>query len=312
MNEFFSSIKADLLDRSRRPYLLVLSVALVAAIAYAALGGGGSSGIPVASTRSPSEANAGGIPLSTAPKTADAASETYAGAASAQGGARNFFKPLPGSETTSATSTASSPAGGSSTASGTATAASTGASSTGSSSGSTSGSTSLTSPGSSPQNGSTAPTPSKPPKPPAPEKTYDVTFLFGVASPPPAISQLTPYDNVKRGLQLPSAQLPLVTFSGWTTNGASATFTLSGEAILHGSAACVPSPAQCTAIELKPGEAEQLEYVPTSGAPVNYELQVVSITPSGTTTAKASVASAGAPSLHFGPRERLGHNTHDS
>ena len=44
--------------------------------------------------------------------------------------------------------------------------------------------------------------------------------------------------------------------------GKDAAFTLTGEAILHGSATCMPSPTQCQAIVLEPGQSETLEYLP--------------------------------------------------
>ena len=64
-----------------------------------------------------------------------------------------------------------------------------------------------------------------------------------------------------------------------TAGGKSATFTLVGEAILRGAGACLPSASQCQAIDLKPGQTEELEYLPPTAAPtVTYELRVVSIT----------------------------------
>ncbi len=273
MKPFLNAIKEDLLDRNRLPYLIGLSVALVAALAFTALGGG-SKGSTSAAGVSAETSGGGAVAVSAAPTAADAAAETFSGASQA-GPGRDFFAPLPGSEQAAANAAPASP-------SSTATAASTSSSSGSSSSTPTPSSSPTQTGGSTPSKPSEPSKPKTPSKPKQPEKTYNVTLLFGVASPPPAISQLTPYDNVTRGLQLPSQQVPLVTFSGWTTGGASATFTLSGEAILHGPAVCVPSPTQCTAIQLKPGEAEQLEYVPVSGPTVNYELQVVTITPSPT------------------------------
>ena len=64
------------------------------------------------------------------------------------------------------------------------------------------------------------------------------------------------------------------------------------EAILHGPGSCLPSATQCQAVELKPKQSEQLEYLTSSGQTVTYELQVVSID-----AGKASAASA-AGALH--------------
>jgi hypothetical protein len=111
--------------------------------------------------------------------------------------------------------------------------------------------------------------------------------LFGAlpAVAPPLGVQLTPHDNLRLLAALPSAKQPLIVFRGVTTGGKSAIFTVVSEAILRGNATCLPSAAQCQAIELKPGQVEQLEYLPTSGQAVTYELRVVSIA-----AAKASSA----------------------
>jgi hypothetical protein len=103
--------------------------------------------------------------------------------------------------------------------------------------------------------------------------------LFGVlpAGVTPATAQLTPFEDIKLLTPLPSAQQPLIVFRGVTAGGKSATFTLVGEAILHGQAACLPSASQCEAIDLRSGESEQLEYVEASGQTVLYELRIVSI-----------------------------------
>jgi hypothetical protein len=119
-----------------------------------------------------------------------------------------------------------------------------------------------------------------------------VAVLFGVApaGTPPQSSQLTSYENLKRLTPLPSAKQPLVVFRGVTSGGKSATFTLVGEAILRGNAACLPSASQCQAIELKPGQAEQLEYLSPTSQTITYQLQVVSISSSKASTASAQHA----------------------
>ena len=85
----------------------------------------------------------------------------------------------------------------------------------------------------------------------------------GSPSPSPT---LTPYEHLKRQQPLPSSTQPLVVFRGVTAGGKSASFTLVGEAILRGSAACLPNASQCQAIDLKPGQVEELEYVPPGSA----------------------------------------------
>jgi hypothetical protein len=106
-----------------------------------------------------------------------------------------------------------------------------------------------------------------------------VSALFGTvpAGTPVLSAGLTSYEDLKRQQPLPSATQPLIVFRGVVVGGKSATFTLVGEAILRGSAACLPSASQCQAIDLKEGDTEELEYVPLGGTAITYELHVVKI-----------------------------------
>ncbi len=253
-----------------------MGVCLLAALAYAVLGGGSSSA-PSASSTPPVIAARGLAVSGTTPKTAVA--ETTDGTSSQQGGsARNPFSALPGSTATvsSAKSSASTSSGASSSSSST-TGSSTGSSSTGGSSGS---------------GGTTKSEPSKKPKA---TQVYHVAIEFGVlpAGTTPEAAQLTSYENLKLQTALPSAKQPLIVFRGVTVKGRSATFTLIGESILSGTGACLPSATQCQAVDLKPGETEQLSYLQPNGETVVYELRVVSIVGATATTSavKASVAS---------------------
>jgi len=114
-----------------------------------------------------------------------------------------------------------------------------------------------------------------------------VAVLFGVlpAGATPQATPLTPYENLALLAPLPSAKEPLIVFRGVTAGGKSATFTLVGEAILHGDAACLPSATQCEAIDLRAGESEQLEYLSATGQSVVYELRVVAIVSSKASSA---------------------------
>ncbi len=265
MTEFLSSLKADLLDRRLMPLVALVVVALAGAIAYAALSGGTSTATPapVASAGSPATASPG---LATSQNTPEkAVSEMTAGTVvQRRGTAHNPFTPLPEPKAkTAATTSASSSSAGSSSSG-----AASGSSSTGSSK-------------------SSEPTPAKPSKPSKPKTVYHVAVLFG-AIPGPGTAptaQLTPYENLKLLTPLPSASQPLVVFRGVTAGGKSATFTLVGEAILHGPGACLPSAAQCEAIDMSIGQSEQLEYLTPTGLTVIYELNIVSITSSQVSTA---------------------------
>lgn len=274
MTEFLDSLKADLFDRRMRPLFAVVAVAFLAAVGYAALGGGSSSTNPGTAAPGPSLPTSGGIAISQAPTSANqAVAETTSGTAAQRGGSsRDPFSPLPGSAAKSASTTAAA----SSTAS---KAAGSGSTTTSPSASTTPKSATETAPAATP----------KPAAPAKPETVFHVAVLFGVlpAGTPAASAQLTTYENLKRKLPLPSAKQPLVVFRGVTAGGKSATFTLIGEAILRGAAKCLPSASQCQAVELKTGQSEEFEYLPPTGAAVTYDLKLLSIT---STKATASAA----------------------
>jgi hypothetical protein len=281
VSDFFSSLKEDLFGKRLLPFLIVLGVLLVAAVAYAVLGGGSSSspgrGGPVsASVPGGASASVGAVAVTHAPANPNQPiSETTEGTSKQHHGvAHNPFTPLPAAK--QASSTSAKPATTSSS-----------SSSAGSSGKSSSGSKTSTS-GAGGAAPTPAPTPTAPAKPKPPERIYHVLALFGLAPVAPAVSStLTPYANIKRLTPLPSATAPLVVFMGVNAGGKSATFTLVGEAILHGNGTCLPSASQCQAIDLRPGQVEQLEYLPPNGQTIIYELTVVSISSS-----KASAAAA--------------------
>jgi hypothetical protein len=282
VSDFLNAVKADLLDRRLLPVLAVVGVALAAAVGYAVLAGGGSSaGTPTAAiSSSPLTGGAAVIAVTPVQPSAGAAvAETTSGSAQQRGGpSRNPFAPLPAPASGSASQSSPSSTSGS------------GSGSAGSPASSRAATPASTSPG--PEGAGKPPSSTsqgsgtqKPAKPPA---IYQVTAAFGVAPPgplPPDV-KLAQYANLKRQQPLPSAKQPLVVFRGVNAGGKSATFTLVGEAILRGSAACVPSPSQCQAISLKPGQTEELEFLTPGGAAVSYQLQVMSIS-----SVKASTAS---------------------
>jgi hypothetical protein len=215
-------------------------------------------------------ASASAISVTQAPTATDQpVAETTSGSRHRSVGAsRNPFAPLPGAKAAGTPASAATPG-------------------TSTTSESSSSATSETSSGSQGE-------PSTPPAKQAPSKAkkqtvYTVSALFGAApagSPSPSPT-LTPYEHLKRQQPLPSAAQPLVVFRGVTAGGKSASFTLVGEAILRGGATCLPNPSQCEVIDLRQGQVEELEYVPLEGAPVIYQLQVVSIDAS-----KASASAA--------------------
>jgi len=276
MSDFLNALKADLLDRRLLPFVGLLTAALVGVLAYVMLGGGSSAERPpplsVAQTGS-------GIALSAQTPVDKSAAETVSGSPRQRAGlSRNPFIPLAGTTTTPSSSATSTP-----------TPKSTPSSSSGSPSEASSSA------------GGASPAPAAPKKTtPKQHKQYSVAIRMGTAGAgtPPQNANLTPYKKLKLHQQLPSPELPLVAFAGVANSPKSAAkspksaakspksaakspksavFKLVGEVILRGPAACLPSASQCEAIALKVGQTEELEYLPVSGIPVTYELQVTSI-----------------------------------
>lgn len=280
MSDFLNSVKADLTDRRLLPIIAVVAALLVAALAYALLGGGSSTPAPAPGPAPATAATGLAVSGSTPEKSV---AETTDGTREQQGGsARDPFTPLPGSNASSSAGQSSSSAGGSSSAGSASSAGGSSSSSSGSGSGSGSGSSSGSGSGSTGGSGSA---PAHKPEPQA----YQVALEFGTvpAGTTAGTATLTAYENIKLQTPLPSAKQPLVVFRGVTAKGRSATFTLVGEAILSGPGACLPSAQQCQAIDLQPGQDEQLGSLQPNGEVLTYELRVV-----GIAAVKASAAAA--------------------
>jgi hypothetical protein len=267
MNAFLSSLKADLLDRRIRAVLVLLAAALVAALAYALTGGGPAPVIAPLPSPGAASGVSGVSPVAVSPNPNAAVAETTSGSSHQRGGrARDPFTPLPGSLATIAShaGTGKSPASGSRSAKSEVTKAT--------------------------NTGGSAPS-SKPSTPAKPKPAYHVSVLFGEvpAGTPPQNALLTPYEDLKFQQKLPNPQNRVLAFNGVTPDGKLATFKFVGEAILRGTATCLPSASQCQMIALAQSQSEELELLPAAGGPpVVWELQVVSIT-----TSNASAASVG-------------------
>jgi len=286
MNEFLNALKSDLTNRRLVPFVALAVIALLGAVAYVVVGAGSSSpSTPTAAIPGSSAAliATGGLAISQSTPDKSVAETTDGGTEQRQGGAHDPFAKLPPSAKEKAATAA-------------AAAALKKAAASSKSSGASSGGGSSS--GSSPKSGEpTKPTPAQPAnptKPSKPQTVYHVAVLFGIApatATPPG-TPLTPYTKLKLQTPLPSTGQPLVVFRGVTSRGKSATFTIVGEAILHGNASCLPSASQCQAIDLKPGQFEQLEVI-QNGLTLTYELRVVSISSS-----KASAGSVESLLLH--------------
>ncbi len=125
-----------------------------------------------------------------------------------------------------------------------------------------------------------------------------MTAQLGVVPPsaegaPPQPAQLKTYKDMALDEPLPGKANPQLIFLGVVLRtGKDVLFGLTGEAILHGSATCLPSPTQCQAIELQVGQSETLEVVEANGTPVTYELKLVTITKSVSTASTARAHTA--------------------
>jgi hypothetical protein len=269
MTSFLNSLKADLLDRRLLPLVIVVVLALVGAIGFVVLGGSSASSGPAGSLGASTVRPPSGLVVSqVTPEKAVA--ETTGGASQRhnKGVSGNPFTPLPQPKEKKELAKSTSSTTSSSTSTSKPTESSTGSS----------------------EPSMPAPAPHAPAKP---KPVYHVAVLFGVALPagaPEGEQALTPYENLKLLTPLPSAAQPLIVYRGVTAGGKFAAFTLVSEPFLKGQGKCLPSEEQCQAIELAPGQAEAFEYVPATGSPVIYELQVVSITSSqGSTSTVGSI-----------------------
>jgi hypothetical protein len=301
MNEFFSSLGADLRDKRFMPILVVLGVALIGAVAWAALGGKSSTGSPPAAGTVAGNANVStGMPITEAPATApkQALAETTTGAPHQKGTPRDPFKPLPGAKKEASSSSSN--------------AASSGGTTAGSSS------TSSSTPSSTPSSSKTSsPTESTTTSKPKYYVHYHVTVRFGLVteeavateeapeeeatateegatSQEGAAAKLRLYKNLSVDQALPKKKDAQLVYLGVVLKtGNTAVFALTGKTKLHGAAHCKPSKKECKAIELKAGKSERLEVTGPTGETVTYKLKVVSIKKSVSTNAStASTAHA--------------------
>ncbi len=300
VTDFLSALREDLRDRRMLPLVILVSVAMLAAIAFVILGGSGGGSSAVAPTAGNSaSANAGETTalVLTPVSTSSAVDETATGASAQHtaGATHNPFALLPsaiaaeakasGGSSTSSTSVGSS--GGESSSSSSSGSSSSGSSGSESSGGESSGGSSKSggsSGGSGKHSGGTKA---------KPKSVYQVSVLFGEAvpgTPSEAGTGLKPYENLKLLTPLPSKEEPLVVFRGVNRGGTIATFTVASETILQGQGRCLPSAFECKAIQLKANQNETLQYLkPGTQTVQTYELRLVSITPA--TASSASLAS---------------------
>jgi hypothetical protein len=256
MMGLLTSLKADLFGRRLLPVVVLVALALTGAVAYAVLGSSGSnSSNPAASLGGSLPAVPPSLATPAPPNPHVASSETTTGVHYQRAGsAHDPFKKLPEAKILTVTAPNTSTSSSKST-------------------------PSLSSGG----GGGTTPTGPSNPKTETPKKkvqptsSYQVALLFGLAPPPGQNPQLVPYANLKRLTPLPDKEHALLVYSGVSSNGTAAVFTLLHEAIVKGGGTCLPSETQCEMIKVPVGKTEELQYVGNEGQAVTYLLQVVSI-----------------------------------
>jgi hypothetical protein len=288
MSGFFSTLRADLTDRRLLPIVALVVVCLVAALAYAVLGGSSGAGEPSASS-APVPTPSSGIAVTGATPEHAVAETTDGFKEQTSGRARDPFAALPGAATPANAPAVSSAASSSP--------ASSSSGSSAPSEGSSGSGGAAPESGGSGGSGKSPSGETKKRKSNKPKTVYDVAVEFGTLPPgiTPETAQLTPFTKLKLQTPLPSAELPLLIFRGVTAKGKSATFSVVGEAILSGTGSCLPSSTQCEAVDVKPGATEQLSYLAPDGQTTLFELRVLTIT-AKKTKAKAAKASAWAES----------------
>jgi hypothetical protein len=252
MTELLQSIRADLLSRRLLPALIALGLALIAAVAYAATGGGASStASPPASISTaavPGGANA--LPVSVAPANPNqAVSETPRGTLyQSRGATRNPFTPLPSPPAKKASASTSSGSKGSAGKSG-------GTGSSKSTAGATTG-------------GSSVP-PVAPPAKPAPKPIHaglTSTQSYGVAlSLTTFAGGLDTIDPLERLSLVPSAQQPLLVYLGVLKGGRDALFAVQPGTVVSGPGSCTPGPTDCEILSLAQEQIESLAVSTGSG-----------------------------------------------
>jgi hypothetical protein len=283
VRDFLSGLKEDLFGKRLLPFLIVLGVVLVAAVAYAVLGGGSSAAPTPVTASVPAGASAavGDVAVTQAPANpSQPVSETTEGTSKQHHGvAHNPFTPLPGANKAPSANATSSTASSSSSPSTTPSAGST---------------------PSAPSSGGTTPTTPKETTPAKPKVYihYHVTAQLGVVpvvaeGAPAQPAQLKTYPDMALDEPLPGKANPQLVYLGVVLRtGKEALFGLTGAAILHGSGSCQPSATQCQAIDLQVGQSERLEVVEADGSTVTYELKLVSISKTVSTASTARVRDA--------------------
>lgn len=105
---------------------------------------------------------------------------------------------------------------------------------------------------------------------------------------------------------LPSDSEKLLAYAGAQPQGQGVLVLLVKPAIVSGKARCLPSGAACEAIYLRPGKAERLQYLESSGETVTYTLTLQKLAKHAEPAAEAAAVEAGLVKRERSKLERLG------
>lgn len=135
--------------------------------------------------------------------------------------------------------------------------------------------------------------------PTTPLKTYSVASIdvrFGRAA-----RELHSHEAVPRLTPLPGPGKPIVVFLGMRKDLKTAVFLLSSDVHAQGDGTCTPSRTECTSIEVKEGDVVLLDVTGPAGHVKQYELELVKVTITETTS-KSDAQAAYARVSHAGAR----------
>lgn len=126
-------------------------------------------------------------------------------------------------------------------------------------------------------------------KAPTEYRVYGAEISFGRAA-----ASARDYAAASRYTVLPSATHVAAIFLGVRSDARTAEFLVSNRAAVTGQGACLPSPARCTYMTLKPGQHELISLTNPSGTVSHYVLRYTALHESETTSA-TSIASVSKP-----------------
>ena len=131
--------------------------------------------------------------------------------------------------------------------------------------------------------GGTAPQPAPKKKSSTQYVSYHVDVRFG------ELGAEKTHNDVPRLTALPTSSSPIVVFVGVLKDGVTAVFLVTSEAVPHGEGSCKPDKNSCTYIYMKAGETETLDVPAGTAGLAQYELKVLRVHKTTTTSAEEAL-----------------------